>query len=270
MRLGYIDYLNCYPFYYLMFEKEKLYGISIIADYPRALNEMIAHGNLHMSPISSAAFAKMQHEVCLLREFCLSSIGYVRSVVLASNVPIEDLEGKRVALSSASETSVVLLKVLLQRYYRIFPSYIASPPFPDLTSVDAALVIGNEALSEKIARVKFMYDIGELWRIKTGYPVVFAVFAVRNDAIVEKRRQIDTIVHSFHKSIGCLENDRISLIGSASKRYPEFDRSYIDDYYRLLKFSFTDELRDALRFYFDIAAEERLIEKVPTIRWYSP
>ena len=30
MKIGYIDYLNCYPFYYKMFEKEPLEGIKVV------------------------------------------------------------------------------------------------------------------------------------------------------------------------------------------------------------------------------------------------
>ncbi len=269
MRLGYIDYLNCFPFYYQMFEKEQLEDVSVVPAYPSGLNAMIAKGDLDVSPISSAAFASIQNDTHLLKEFCLSSIGYVRSVVLVSNCPIEDLGGRKVGLSSASQTSVVLLKLLLQKYYRINPVYVPSPPLPDFAALDAALVIGNEAMIDSIARVKFMYDIGELWLLKTGHAVVFAVFALRDEALARKRQTIDAVITSFRQSLQCLESDRASLIAAASARYPDFDVKFIDEYYRLLKFSFTDELRKALKFYFDLAAEEGLLEKVRDIRWYS-
>lgn len=269
MRLGYINYLNCYPFYYHMFEKEPLGGVSVVPAYPSALNAMIAKGELDLSPISAAAFAQIQNEAHLLKEFCLSSIGYVRSVVLVSNRPIEDLHGRKVGLSSASQTSVVLLKLLLRKYYRIAPEYVPSPPLPDLTRLDAALVIGNEAMSDSITRVRFMYDIGELWLLKTGHPVVFAVFALRDEALAREKNRVDAAIGSFRESLHCLENDRKALIAAASSRYVEFETPYIDEYYRLLKFSFTEELRRALRFYFDCAAEEGLLENVQDIRWYS-
>ena len=118
MKLGYIDYLNCYPFYYHMFEKQPLDGIEVVPAYPGGLNEMMRKGELDLSPISSAAFADVQNEVLVLPYFCLSSIGYVRSVVLNSKLPIEELDGKRIGLTSASQTSVILLKVLLEKYYQ--------------------------------------------------------------------------------------------------------------------------------------------------------
>ncbi|HNU71158.1 MAG TPA: hypothetical protein PKL48_05540, partial [Thermodesulfobacteriota bacterium] len=104
MELGYIDYLNCYPYYYEMFEKRPLQGIRIIPAYPRELNRMMRDGELALSPISSAAFSTIDDRAVLLPQFCLSSIGYVGSVVLRSKIPIEDLHQKRVGLTRASET----------------------------------------------------------------------------------------------------------------------------------------------------------------------
>jgi chorismate dehydratase len=268
MKLGYIDYLNCYPFYYRLFEKENLDGVSVLPAYPSVLNASIARGELDMSPISSAAFPDIQNEAYLLRDFCLSSVGYVRSVVLASNVPIEDLQGKTVGLSSASQTSVILLKILLRKYYGITPMYVSSPPLPDLSNIDAALVIGNEAMTDVISKGKFMYDIGELWLIKTGYPVVFAVFALRTDALSAKKSFVNAIIASFHASLRCLETEREALIEGASARYPNINASYIDEYYGLLKFTFTAELQNALAFYYTLAAAEGLLKPVERIRWY--
>ena len=47
--------------------------------------------------------------------------------------------------------------------------------------VDGALLIGDHALEFKNPSYPYCYDIGELWREKTSFPVVFAVWAVRKD-----------------------------------------------------------------------------------------
>ena len=57
MKLGRIDYLNCYPFYYHMLEKEPLKGVTIYPATPSALNGMTARKELDMSPISAGAYA---------------------------------------------------------------------------------------------------------------------------------------------------------------------------------------------------------------------
>ena len=183
MNLGYIDYLNCYPFYFHMFEKQPLSGIRIIPGYPTDLNQGMISGELDMSPISAASCAQLDGRVLLLSQFCLSSVGYVSSVVLRSNIPIEELDGRKIAITSASHTSVVLLKILLKRYYNIEPVYVIKAPETSIDDLDAGLIIGNEALILNRQPVPYMYDLGELWLRKTGFPVVFAVFAVQDGAL---------------------------------------------------------------------------------------
>ena len=131
MKLGYIDYLNCYPFYYHMFEKTAIKGVRIVPGYPSDLNRMLAGGDLDMSPISSATYAVLADRTKILPEFCLSSVGYVSSVILASKIGIEDLDGKKIGMTSASHTSVVLLKVLLKKFYKIEPEYFRQPRCPN-------------------------------------------------------------------------------------------------------------------------------------------
>lgn len=266
MRIGYIDYLNCYPLYHHMLEIEPLNDVHIVPGYPSALNRMMAENELDLSPISAAAYAGLRHEVLLLSDFCLSSIGYVRSVILISNAPIEDLQGKRVGLSSASQTSVVLLKILLSKYYDIEPVYVQTPPYPSLSEsgVDAALVIGNDAMQQ--IRTPYTYDLGDLWLRKTGYPVVFAVVAAQKQSIHDKMHRISSVIKSYHRSLACLDLDREALIQKAQEKYPAITYD-IDQYYRLLEYKFTPRLKDALRFYLDIAGELGFLQKVTDIHF---
>ena len=115
MNLGYINFLNCYPFYYHMFEKRPLPEVNIFPDYPGRLNRLLAKGETDMSPISAAACADIQDDIFVLPEFCLSSVGYIGSVTLAATCPLEELHQKRVGVSNASHTSAVLLKILLKQ-----------------------------------------------------------------------------------------------------------------------------------------------------------
>jgi len=261
MNLGYIDYLNCYPFYYHMFEIEPLPEVRVIPGYPSELNRMMEKGELDMSPISAATYADLEEEIVLLPDFCLSSVGYVHSVILSSNIPIEELHGKKVGLSSASQTSVVLLKMILRKYYSIEPLYVSTVPNPSLKGqgIDAALIIGNEAMMQELS--SYTYDLGDLWLRKTGYPVVFAVFAVRESLVGTYFSMIKSVVDSYHKSLACLDVGRETLIWKARERYPSV-RYDIDAYYRVLKYSFNPGLREAFTFYLRSAGELGLLKKV--------
>ena len=266
MRLGYINYLNCFPFYYHMFHVKPLEDVEVVPAYPSQLNEMIKSGVLHMSPISSAAYAQAQEDLQLLSQFCLSSVGYVRSVILVSKKPIEDLGGCTIGLSSASQTSVVLLKILMQTFYALTPQYVESDPYMSLLDLDAKLVIGNEAMMQEKEPLPYIYDLGDLWLKKTGHPVVFAVFAVRKDAA--RNDTVNAVCASYRASLDELAKKPDAVIEKARQRYPNIAYD-IAHYYTLLKFEFTEELKQALMYYYTMAAKLGLLPQVPSLQLYG-
>ncbi|HYA15324.1 MAG TPA: menaquinone biosynthesis protein [Syntrophales bacterium] len=269
MKLGYINYLNCYPFYYHMFEISPIPDVQIFPRYPSDLNRLMKREEIDMSPISAAAYTDLGKDVVLLPDFCLSSVGYVHSVILKSMVPIEELHKKKVGLSSASQTSVVILKILLEHYYSIKPLYLTTNPNPSHKNhdIDAALIIGNEAMLQGVS--PYTYDLGDLWLRKTGYPVVFAVFAVRRSVIEHNLSKVMAVINSYYQSLACLDHNREILIQKATARYPSVKWD-IDSYYRSLEYTFTPELKDALSFYFSLAGELGLLKKVSTVRYMDP
>ncbi len=261
MNLGYIDFLNCYPFYYHMFEKAPIEGVTVVPGYPGRLNALTAAGDLDMSPVSSATCADINDDIMVLSDFCLSSIGYVGSVTLAAKCPIEELDGKTVGVTSASHTSAVLLKILMKTYYRSDPVYVTTSPRPSLGGLDAALLIGNDAMVCANRPVPYRYDLGDLWLRKTGFPVVFAVFAVRRTALAQHRSRIRAVVASYHRSLDCLKNERTRVIQKAAQKYDDVFYD-LDEYYSTLRFAFTEQLKAALMFYFEQAAALGLIRPV--------
>jgi chorismate dehydratase len=268
MKVGYINYLNSYPFYYHMLEKAPVPGVEIVPGHPGELNKMMKKGKLDLSPISAAACAEIQEGVILLPDFCIGSIGYVRSVILISRLPIEDLNGKRVGLTIASQTSVALLKALLKKYYHIEPLYTPVDPSPSLKNIDAALIIGNEAMINSREAIPYTYDLGDLWFRKTGYPVVFAVFTILKSALEKYPSEIKAIIRSYHTSLKCLATEKNELIQKAAEKYPEITHD-ISGYYDLLEYRFTEELKSALIFYFSVTAELGLLKEVKSLDFMS-
>ncbi len=266
MNIGYINYLNCFPFYYNMFEREPVKDVNIVPAYPGELNSLMKSGELSMSPVSAGAYPYLQKDCVILPDFCLSSVGYVKSVILQSHIPIEDLDGRRVGLTTASETSVALLKVLLSKYYKVNPVYVPVKPRPDMKDIDAALVIGNEAMAEPDEPVEYIYDLGDLWMRKTGFPVVFAIFLARRDAVEKHGELIRRVCTSYKKSLEIMRNERDIVVARASARYPDINWD-ISKYYTYLKFEFTSELKDALGFYYNEAHGAGVLDKVDRLEF---
>ncbi len=254
MNLGYIDYLNCYPFYHHLFENNHLPGVRVIPGYPSMLNKMMAEQTLDMSPISAATCSDIGDRIVLLPQFCLSSVGYVGSVILVSRYPIESLHQRTVGLTCASHTSVVLIKILLEKYFRVQPRYIPTAPFSRPGEADAVLLIGNEAMLFRSSPNLYVYDLGEIWLHKTGFPVVFAVFGVRRAILKKFAHEIREVIGSYHASIECLKYQKEKMISCAAMKYPDIDYD-INRYFNLLKFEFSDDLKKALMFYLSVAGD---------------
>lgn len=260
MRLGCIDYLNCYPFYYHMLEKAPLPGVAVLPRLPSELNSMMAAGELELSPVSAGAYPDLAGGAALLPDFCISSTGRVGSVLLISRRPLERLGGRPLGLSSASRTSVALLQVLMRKYYRVEPDYRPAGPRPSLDDHEAALLIGDDAMTPAAAVAPWRYDLGELWLKHTGRPVVFAVFAAGKAAAAAAPAAFRAAAASFRASLGCLNTERQALLDAARKRYPSAICD-ADAYLGGLRYDFTPERREALKFYLSSAAELGLLKE---------
>lgn len=268
MRLGQIDYLNCYPFYYHMLEKEPLKSVTLHPALPSELNRLMAEKKLDMSPVSAAAYADLNGDALLLPEFCISSTGLVKSVILASKFPIEELGGKNLGLTSASRTSVVLLRIILKKFYGCEPLYSAAGPRPGLKDFNAVLLIGDDAMTEEADAAPYRYDLGELWLKKTGLPVVFAVFAVARSAAAAEPAGIRAVVNSYRASLRCLAEERPALAAKAALRYPGVTRD-INDYLDTLRYEFTGDRKEALKYYFSAASELGLLKEVKALEFLN-
>lgn len=115
-------------------------------------------------------------------EVGIGSRGPVHSVLLVSDVPLDQIE--TIHLDAASRTSAVLVQLLL-RARGLAPRYLHAPHREGAGMVrgrDAALVIGDAAMAlhDRFAHV---FDLGALWLEQTGLPFVFAVWAARPGAL---------------------------------------------------------------------------------------
>ena len=132
---------------------------------------------------------------------------------------------------------------------------------------EKVLMIGNEAMLRSSAPVSFSYDLGELWLRKTGFPVVFAVFAVNEEAIDRCCNEITAVIKSYRDSIECLEKEVQNVVTAAQNRYPDITYDVQGYYETCLQFKFSDRLKQALKFYYDKAFEMGLFKEEVKIRY---
>lgn len=184
-RLGIVSYTNVAPLHYRLEPWEQC---RFVTGVPTELNRALLEGEIDLTLISSIEFLRHRNQLKALPDFSIATLGPVYSVMLFHWQAWEHLSTKRIALTTDSATSVELLKVLF-RSRGIEAEFV--PMKPDLSSMlescDAALLIGDRALQEAVAKRSFkgrqplLTDLGEAWYRLTRLPFTFAVWASRKD-----------------------------------------------------------------------------------------
>ena len=184
LRIGKIKYLNCLPFY-AGWEGEGERA-QFESGTPAQINQMMLSGTIDVAPISSMEYLQHPQNYFLFPDLGVASREYVRSVTLFSKKKIEDLNGADIAVTEESLTSVHLLDLLLRDKYKIQAMLDPMPSNPKvmLEKHDGALLIGNDALFVQPRKFIYRYDLGNLWWEWQKLPFVFAVWAVRREAVV--------------------------------------------------------------------------------------
>jgi chorismate dehydratase len=267
-RVGRLIYLNSLPVYYGIETRAIPFDAELIKGIPAQLNQWLDEGNLDLSPISSIEYARHQKEYLLLPHLCLNSVELVKSVLLISKVPIEQLDKSRIALSSASATSQVLLKIILANHYHFKPEYRVMPSNLNLMlhESEAALLIGDDTLATPIPENLYQYDLGKLWQAFCGYPVIFVVWAVRKEYAEKNKEILNEISSSLLKSLkfGLAHLDKVAEVATQTIPNSVTD---MHDYYTRLGYELDDRMMKALLFYYQQAASLNLAPKCERLQF---
>lgn len=177
IRVGIVNFLNSKPLAwgFLKGHHADLFAPSFHP--PSMVARLLAQGNLDIGLIPSIEVQRIPN-LRVLPDMCVAAQHEVRSVLLVSRVPVEEI--RRVALDTNSRTSATLVRILLKERWGLSPEYLHERPDPErmLAEADAALIIGDPALRVDRDRYQII-DLAAEWNTLTGLPFVFAVWAVR-------------------------------------------------------------------------------------------
>ncbi|MSQ07719.1 MAG: hypothetical protein EXR44_00200 [Dehalococcoidia bacterium] len=173
LRVGLMPYLNSEVFYRnLPAERTVLVSLP-----PRAMAAAVERGELDAGPLPLAEVVRLGEMLRPVGDFCIATSGRVKSVLLLTKVPVGQLGGMPVAVTSHTATSIQLLRVLFAERWHVHPGSYVEINEPH----EAKLIIGDEALRYRKDHPGYghVYDLGEEWQSLTGLPFVFAVWAMR-------------------------------------------------------------------------------------------
>ena len=188
LRISAISFLNTAP---LMWDFEHEAGLARDFDVrytvPSICAQQLRAGEADIGIIPVISYHTIP-DLAIVPGVSIAAKGPVRSILLISKVPIEEV--KTIAADVSSRTSVALCRVLLRKWFGGQRNFLAVEPDVDamLQQADAALIIGDPALTADRARY-ICYDLAEEWTRHTGKPFVFAFWTVRTAAL--KGRKLD-------------------------------------------------------------------------------
>jgi chorismate dehydratase len=247
LKIGRISYLNALPLFYAMMQNLPD-SFQLISGVPSEINQAFLEGQVDLAFISTFSYLKNKNKCDLIKNFCLGSDGSVDSVCLLSTRPIESLNHARIGLTNASATSQSVLKILLQHYFN-FQIHTQEIDFSLMRGswrdhFDAILLIGDDALSLPKNSAPYWYDLGDLWKQKTGASILFAVL-VKQKTVTEKSAQ--TVNTWFEKSLRSFKENPNPVIALAESQVSV--KINFQEYFSKLQFVFTEESHHALSVY---------------------
>lgn len=270
LRIGQIDYANCTPIF-SAFRQQHETEYAFVKGVPAQLNRMLQSGEIDLCPSSSIEFARHADEYLLLPGLSISSIGAVRSVMLFSHLPLTELDGAVIGLSGESATSVILLRILLARYYGFTNQFIpvaGQGLVPD-ASMQAVLLIGDAALrAVKENSSPYVYDLGDLWYAATGLPFVFALWMVRRDAVIREPSGVGACARQLITAKEMAKNSySASALSATAEDFLTEDE--LVAYWEGISYDLTERHLQGVRHYYAEAVAIGALDQVPELAFIA-
>jgi len=260
LNVGRIPYANLFPIFHYLERNGNREKFRFVKGAPSKLNKMIRHGKLDISPSSSVEYLKNKSQYRILPYLSISSSGPINSIFLFSKSPIEDLGGSNIAVTSESDTSTALLKVILKEFLALdctFEPTGIKNVNELLSTYSAALHIGDTAMTEGRKLRNGMsgsipglniYDLGELWHKHTGLPFVYALWLIRKESMNDKddliRDLSDELLNAKQYS-----SEQLSSIAKDAPHNKWIQEEELVRYWKDISYDFTSKHMEGLKLF---------------------
>lgn len=228
MRLGLVNYINALPF-------SLSSKLSFHFAVPTELNRQLREGLLDAALVSSTEYLK--GGLAWVAPFGIAAHRRVLSVNLYVRTTLQALEGAPCAVTSASNASVELFRLLCAKKWRIAPRLVSLDE-----SHEGLLLIGDEALRHVPPSSWQTFDLAEEWQEFSGTPFTFALFAARNEEMARRLAPL------LEESLQWAESHSDLLLKRAQEQ-TLLPIERLKEYYGGLCFRLGEAERDGLRLF---------------------
>lgn len=173
IRISAVKYANTYPFIWGLKESGFDRKAIIETDHPADCAAKLISGRADLGLIPVAAIPAVRNHR-IISDFCIGANGRVRTVMLLSNCPFDELD--TIYLDHRSISSVSLIKVLAKNVWKREFRWTDTTEGFDFLNIgcnEAVVLIGDQCFEYEL-KYKFRMDLAEEWKKDTGLPFVFA------------------------------------------------------------------------------------------------
>jgi chorismate dehydratase len=250
LRIGSVPYLNAKPLTDWLHTSDCEIPVEVVYVVPSRLAELLEAGDVDVAMVSIFEWFR-RPQLGLVPGISISADGPVKSVRLFSKVPVGEI--RSLALDTSSLTSVALVRILLAEMGVTSPELLPMPP--DLGAMldrsDAGLLIGDLRLFESPA--EHVYDLGAMWKERTGLPFVYAAWLARPEADLQAIGETLTRARDW----GCERLEALSARWSVELGLPE---ERVRDYFiNVMRYDLDERKMEAIKLFERKCREHGLI-----------
>ncbi len=274
MRIAASTYLNSAPLVHSFATEAFGARYTFLGDAaPSRCAAMLAAKQADIALIPAIEYQRIP-DLLVIPNIAVAAKQQVRSVLLAARKPLKEV--KTLALDTSSRTSQALVQIILAERYGVHPQLLEHTPRLGadfaLGEADAALVIGDPALcltTQADALGLTIYDLAEEWQLLTSLPFVFAVWAVRAEALAESRLDPNQLISDFldAKAEGLRHVPDIAAQFAAELPLPLPD--LLNYLHVNVNYDLDNANRTGLQRYYELAAAHGFIETARPVRFLT-
>jgi chorismate dehydratase len=211
IKISCVSYLNSKPFIFGLQHSKLAEEIDLQLDVPSECARKLEEDQADIGLVPVAALQEM-NEYHIISDYCIGADGEVGSVLLASDVPLHQIQN--ILLDYQSRTSVILAQVLAEKFWKITPQFHETQQNYEsvIGGTTAGIIIGDRTFALK-SKFKYIYDLAHEWKLFTNLPFVFACWVANkdidrgfvkrfNEALRYGLMNSETIIREFVKDSG--------------------------------------------------------------------
>lgn len=207
-----VSYLNTYPFIFGLEQSELSYECKITTDVPAICAEKLINNKADIGLVPVAIIPQLPYHK-IITDYCIGAVGEVYTVLLLSKIPLNEI--KEIYLDNESRTSVQLVKILAEKYWKINPEWVNICHSNTIVNDDfqSIVLIGDKTFSLR-KKYPYIYDLSEEWYKFTHLPFVFACW-IANKPLPEE------FIQKFNKTIKIGVDNIDKVIDAFKDKIPE-------------------------------------------------